>query len=218
MLSVAYAQPETNGADAARGFFFGDEYEARNRSDEEFVRDLYATFMDREPDEDGLDYWVGALANGATREDVFTGFIFSDEWSNICYDYDITPHGDAPSVPTREENVYAFARRLYTCCLGRDGDEEGITYWAELLLSREATGSDAARGFFFSVEFENAEYSDEEFVLRLYSTLMDRVPSEEDVNYWCGELDAGATREEIFTGFASSPEFIFICDRYSILA
>ena len=206
----------TNGADVAYGFFFSDEYQAPNKSDEDYVLDLYETFMGRVPAQEEVDYWVGVLAGGATREDVYTGFTYSDEWKYICYDYGITPNGSAPSAANREENVYAFARRLYTCCLGREADEEGLGYWADLLLSRQATGTGAAYGFFFSDEFVNADYSDREFILRLYSTLMDRVPSEEDIGYWCGELSSGAARNDIFTGFASSQEFKNICDSYSI--
>jgi len=76
-----------NGActpkDAAKSFFLSKEYINKNTTEEEYVRALYLTFMDREADSDGLWYWVIELWNNVTREDVLEGFANSPEFAGI---------------------------------------------------------------------------------------------------------------------------------------
>ena len=78
-----------SGTEAAYGFFFSKEFKDKNLSDEEFIKRLYKTFMDRDPDSAGFNDWKGRLANGASREDVFYGFANSTEFGNICASYGI---------------------------------------------------------------------------------------------------------------------------------
>ena len=40
--------------------------------------------MNRNPDPSGFNAWVGALDSGATREQVFNGFVKSPEFVAIC--------------------------------------------------------------------------------------------------------------------------------------
>ena len=68
------------------GFLFSSEYLDKNKSDEEFVSDLYRAILNREPDEEGLEYWLGRLASDATRDDVIDGFIHSEEFIAIAAD------------------------------------------------------------------------------------------------------------------------------------
>ena len=51
-------------------------------SDEEFVRGLYKSILGREADAEGLKYWLDALKNGMSREDVKKGFYNSQEYKN----------------------------------------------------------------------------------------------------------------------------------------
>ncbi|MBB25197.1 MAG: hypothetical protein CME02_06715 [Geminicoccus sp.] len=44
-----------------------------------FVTLLYQDILDREPDTDGLNYWVGELNGGATRESVLMSFSYAVE-------------------------------------------------------------------------------------------------------------------------------------------
>ncbi len=69
--------------DAAKSFFLSDEYKRKRTSDEDYVKDLYATFMDREADEDGLWYWTTELWFHLTREEVLEGFANSSEFAGI---------------------------------------------------------------------------------------------------------------------------------------
>ncbi len=78
------------GLSCATNFIKSSEYEALNLSDEEYVKNLYLAFMGREYDRGGLDYWLGVLKSGKTRDYVFRGFAYSPEFKDICNSYGIT--------------------------------------------------------------------------------------------------------------------------------
>ncbi|MCQ2528215.1 MAG: DUF4214 domain-containing protein [Saccharofermentans sp.] len=213
-----------DGAKVANGFFFSPEFTNKNLSDDEYVDRLYRTFMDRPGDPDGVAAWVKALKGGATREQVFAGFINSIEWANICQKYGIKSGGSAtPTEPKPVVNptqpILDFTERLYTTCLGRNADPDGKAAWAKALANKEGTGSSVAHGFFFSKEFELANHTDEEFVRRLYLTFMDREPDAAGFQAWVNAMkEDGASREQVFNGFVKSPEFVAICEKAGIIA
>jgi hypothetical protein len=45
-------------------FFNSAEYRAFNRTNDQYLRDLYATFFKRAPDSGGLAYWMGQIQSG----------------------------------------------------------------------------------------------------------------------------------------------------------
>lgn len=71
---------ETVGAQ----FFLSEEMEGYNLSNKEYVTRLYNTFMERDPEEDGLRYWVSLLDEGTSRETVVYGFTRSAEFIAKC--------------------------------------------------------------------------------------------------------------------------------------
>jgi hypothetical protein len=48
-------------------------------SDSQFVTQLYANVLDRQPDAAGLAFYIAGLAAGWSREEVLDGFAFSPE-------------------------------------------------------------------------------------------------------------------------------------------
>ena len=58
-------------------------------TNQEYVRRIYKTMLDRNPDSGGLKYWTGQLDNGASPTAVINGFIDSSEFTKICDDYGI---------------------------------------------------------------------------------------------------------------------------------
>ena len=207
------------GASAARGFLCSPEYTSRGVSNEQFVDTLYKVFFDRDADAAGRSAWIEAL-NSQSRDSVMDGFIDSNEWATVCLRFGIMSGGNGTASFTVEPNddVIAFATRLYTTCLNRRPDQNGLMAWARQLANLKDSGSNAAHGFFFSDEMLNNPVSDEEYVTRLYLTFMDRNPDEAGFNAWVGQLNSGAaSREEVFNGFAASDEFGRICANYGII-
>ena len=78
-----------SGRDAAFGFIFSDEFTAKKTSDADFIKCLYRAFLNRQPDPTGVTTWMGKLAAGKTRLEVFEGFVGSDEFTEICQVYGI---------------------------------------------------------------------------------------------------------------------------------
>lgn len=115
------------------------------------------------------------------------------------------------------EQLIGFATRLYTTCLGREPDPHGLTDWSMQLANMQISGSACAHGFFFSPEFIEGNYSNDEYVTRLYHTFMNREPDPAGFADWVGQLNNGASRESVFQGFAGSQEWASICAEYGIL-
>lgn len=98
MAAQALGQQQTlNEAKAfERSLFSSAEYLSLNRSDEDYVTDLYAAYLLREPDTDGYNTWLTTLrdynAQGLNgREYLLQGFENSDEFSFLISDLTGTP-------------------------------------------------------------------------------------------------------------------------------
>ena len=73
-------------------FFLSDEMRGYNLSDSEFVERLYLTFMDRESDQGGKDFWLSYLKQGHSRQEVVYGFTRSPEFVEKCIEARILPY------------------------------------------------------------------------------------------------------------------------------
>ena len=207
------------GADIAKGFLYSQEFLNKDMSNGEFLEILYKVFFDRASDEGGKAHWLRLMSGGMSKQDVIMGFINSTEWANVCLTYGIPSGGTG--IPNKNiepnEKVIAFATRLYTTCLERNVDEGGLKYWSTELANMRVSGTKAAWGFFFSDEMINKNLPSDIYITRLYRTFMGREPDQGGFDYWMGRFASGATREEVFYGFANAPEFAKICADYGIV-
>ena len=67
----------------AESFFFAPEFTNKKLNNTEYVKVLYRTFMGREYDQGGLDYWVGRLNRGESRKTVLKSFADCPEFQKI---------------------------------------------------------------------------------------------------------------------------------------
>lgn len=208
-----------SGADAAKMFFFSSEFVGFNLNDTEFVTRLYRTFMNREPDQGGLDFWLTQLKSGKDRMYVFNGFVGSVEWANVCLTYGIVSGSSTQPTIVKEptQGINDFTTRMYTTCLGRPSDPVGQSFWASSLANMKVSGTEVARFFFFGSEFTNKNYSDSEYVIRLYRTFMGREPDQGGFNYWMSMLNKGYSRKYVFDSFSVSGEFANLCIESGII-
>ena len=72
---------------ALDGFMHSSEFMNKNLNDMEFVKVLYRTFLGREFDAAGLADWVSRLNSGMTRDQVASGFAYSQEFAQIMASY-----------------------------------------------------------------------------------------------------------------------------------
>lgn len=209
------------GADIVRGFLYSPEFReaAATMSDTDFVSTLYRSIFGREPDSEGLQNWVNAIGAGQSRDFVIDSFIDSTEWANLCLTYGIPSGGKGVPNITREPNakINDFVTRLYQYCLSRKPDPAGLADWSDQLANLKISGSQAAFGFFFSDEFQALNTTDGEYVELLYKTILGRPSDPDGFASWVKILADGASREEVYEGFARSDEFGIICADYGII-
>ncbi len=110
-----------------------------------------------------------------------------------------------------------FVERCYNVCLGRSSDEAGFRYWLDMLNSGNSCGAEVGYGFVFSAEYMMKNTSNEQFVNDMYSMFFGREADAEGFNSWVEQLNNGASRLQVYAGFASSPEFSNLCGEYGII-
>ncbi len=157
----------------------------------------------------GLDHQIPLGSNGVT----VTGSSSA---------VSVTSPQQVSSVVTEADRQYAmdFIERLYVNMLGRSSDASGKNYWYGRLVNHTVNGMTLADGFFFSNEFTsmNASMNNEQFVRRMYVTILGRDPDDVGLRYWIQKLDSGAmTREQVYRGFLGSPEWRGRCDSNPLL-
>ena len=81
-----------NGYSVSYGFIFSKEMEGFGLSNEEFITRLYKIYLDRAPDEQGFNYWLDKMNSGATKLEIFEGFVYSPEFCRRCVDAGFMPN------------------------------------------------------------------------------------------------------------------------------
>lgn len=133
------------------GFFHSPEYVNRNRSDRDYVRDLYLAYLNREPDQAGWDAWTATVPT-CGRECVLQGFANSSEFANhvttLCpsgmtfgagnpKDFGVDASTNRLSVPANQAGTMAYdpAGNLYIDTYS--GQAAQRTYDAENRMTME---------------------------------------------------------------------------------
>ncbi len=118
-------------------------------------------------------------------------------------------------IPSLDDELEEFVKRLYKNILEREADEEGLSFWTNQ-LKNGMRAREIIDFFFNSEEFKNQNLTDEEFLKRLYNTVLSRNPDTRGFNYWMGRLENGMSREEVINHFAASEEFKKLVEAYGI--
>ena len=95
----------------------------------DFVTELYIGYYNRAPDPAGMNFWLNALAAGATLTQVANSFANSSE-STAIYPF--------LSVPNLV-NASTFVTQVYNNILNRAPDAAGLTFWTNTLTSGSVT-------------------------------------------------------------------------------
>ncbi len=131
--------------------------------------------------------------------------------SGIIHRINIDTSNVESSSPLSEEEkslkIREFVVRCYQYALGREGDENEISYWTEIVTKNGGTVTDIAYGILASDEFRNHGFGNQELVSILYRIYFNREPDEAGLNYWKEMLDSGVSLDVIMKGFSESEEF-----------
>lgn len=202
---------QSSATDIAKGVIFSKEYTALNKSDEDFLTDMYRALFDRKPDKTGSEYWLKKMAEGMSREDVFNGFAASNEFKNTCDKLGVEYVAPAPKDPVND-----FVTRMYNTCLSRKPETAGMKYWVDGIKSGKYTGAQVAESFVFSKELTAKKLNDDAFVETLYVSILGRSSDKIGKAYWLDKLEKGTSREAVLAEFTDSKEFAKLCGTYGI--
>jgi hypothetical protein len=104
---------EKTERDIIKAFCISDEFwKNSNENNKDFVTNLYWTLQSREPDPNGLKYWVEQLIQGKTREFVVDSFLKSNEF------------------------LTKYINFVYDWYLERKPDTKGLEYWKGVLKEK----------------------------------------------------------------------------------
>jgi hypothetical protein len=146
---------------------------------EGYVKGIYRTLLGRDADPAGLSYWVSQINGGTPRAAIIYSF-----WNS-------------PENRGREVDTY------YHIYLGRNAEQQGHDFWVDQ-LQRGADETAIVESFLLSPEELKA--SDPDFINRLYLGALSRNASQDEINYWVGQLQGGTTRQQITDAFVFSQE------------
>jgi hypothetical protein len=191
----------------AQAFFGSTEYSSLVRAPDDYLRDLYRTFFNRDPDAGGLAYWRGELNAGMPREVVLVSFMFSPEFAAFTRGL----FGES-AVRSEISTVVDFYRGM----LGRLPDDSGFRYWLARFRAAQCAGPAAlyaeveaiSTAFLSGDEYQARSRTNAQFVADMYNAFMRRGGDLAGVAYWIVQVASGArTREDVRRAFVTTPEF-----------
>lgn len=165
---VNQMQGGATAAQVAAGFLGSPEYYGRaGGTDKAYVDALYRDLLGRGADGTGETYWLRALAAGAARADVATGFLTSQEREGLV------------------------VRGYYQQYLGRTAGPSEVAGWVGA-MQLGMTDAQVVAGFVGSPEYYGrAGNSNKGWVDALYRNLLGRA-ADAGETYWLQTLAAGA--------------------------
>ena len=212
----------STAADVVKGIVGSEAFAKKFGSDNEgIVKALYNALLNRNADKNGLNNWTDQLNNGVSMNAVINGFTTSEEFKKFADEAGFEAGELANQSRDVNPRVTAFVERCYTTALGRDGEEGGLNYWTDALLTGAQSPKQVAAGFVFSTEYDAAakiadEDEVEDVVLDLYWLYLGRGASETEVDWYVDLLNNGMKLEELNTMFADSVEFANIVSSYGL--
>ncbi len=192
----------------ANAFFNTPEYLGRNRTDTQFVTDLYGTFFGRQPDAGGNSFWLGQLAQGNPRNNVMSSFLLAPEFEQTMSSVFQNP-------PARAETYLVL--NLYGGLLRRLAETGGYQFWTAQFRAAQCdanpvqavtTTVDAvSSGFAASGEYAARNTTNGQVVEDLYYALLQRGAELAGYGFWKGQLDGAVlTRTQVRQQFLTTPE------------
>ncbi|HET9650925.1 MAG TPA: DUF4214 domain-containing protein, partial [Usitatibacter sp.] len=191
----------------ANFFFNSPEYLAANKTDEQFVTDLYETFFNRAPDAGGLAFWTGQITAGTPRYVVLLFFMFSPEFQSFSTGI----FGNAQARP--EVNMVMDFFRGF---LNRLPDTAAFNFWVGQLRTAQCQGANSVYNavnvvsllFLSSAEYTARARDNTQFVTDLYNAILRRGGEAPGVQFWVDQLNTAAQdRNSVRLQFILGPEF-----------
>jgi len=168
------------------------------------INRLYQAALGRAPDQDGLNYWLSSLQQGAPLSSLANSFLTSAEFT-ARFGTGLTSSN--------------FVNQIYHNVLGRAPDSTGLAFWASGIDTGARTTAQTLAAISESAENVNGTAPSvaaglwvasetAASVARLFDTTFSRKPDVSGLQYWTNGIDNGTTTLNTMSAFfAASPEF-----------
>lgn len=196
----------TTARASARSIFESAAYAGRGRTDSQYVGDLYNAYLQRGPDQGGLDHWVNHTqqhGRGAT----LNAFEVCMEFERLVQTlHGIHNGGDNQRVEHFVRTFYYGARRTEPTAAEAQQQTERLNNAvaqgeAQVIAEARAMGAEV-----FQATNYNSDRSAEQYVGDLYQAFLQRAPDEGGLNHWVGFVQTHG-RPLGVTAFQQSIEF-----------
>ncbi len=129
-----------------------------------YIRSLYRDFLDRGPDNAGLNFWANFVGSGGARTQVSSAIALSHEAANW--------------------RVNDF----YEDLLGRTADPGGLGFWSSMLHSTHNTHPLRVALYTSSEYYRKAGGTNQNWVRHIYTSELGRGASLDEQDYWTGQV------------------------------
>jgi hypothetical protein len=147
------------------------------------VAQSYQTFLQRQPDQAGADFWVSVMQQGVTDEQLAAVLVSSPEYFAL--------HGGDNSD---------WVKAMYQDLLGRPADDAGLAYWLGLLQAGQSPTS-------LALAIASSPEREAQIISQDYTTYLGRSANTDEMAYWVGAFEQGANNEAIVAALVSSTEY-----------
>lgn len=190
-----------------------DELTNLKISSKELVGKIYKLLMDREPDEEGFDYWLKKLGDNPTNDQklaLINSMAGSEEFLSKINGLGLLLKNNQ-DTEMETSDVDIFIKDAYKYLLGRDYDVDGLNFWRSQLTSKNKGAIDLINEFISLDEFKSRKLTDKEFISVLYEVLFDREVDSDGLEYWNSiyQKDKSSNRiKNIVLNIADDKEFL----------
>lgn len=195
-----------------------EEFASLSISSEDFITKNYNLLINREPDEDGFNYWMSQLGENSTKEqqlNLINQMAHSEEFMGKINEmgivFKIYEEEKPVVVPEQLSDIDIFIRDAYEHILGRQYDQEGFNYWKGQLTSQDKGAIDLINQFISLDEFKARNLKDQQFIGAMYEVLFNRTADQDGLNYWNSiyQKDKSSNRmANIVLNIADNTEFL----------
>lgn len=201
------------GTDIVNGFIFSNEFVDKKLDNQSYIETLYRTILSRESDSEGLNTWMTYMKNGVSPYFIAAHFINSPEFIDNCAANNIKK-GEPVLTENRDKNygMTSLTTNLYINALKHAPSIEALNDWTGKLLEHQLTSFEIANAIFNSDEYKNLKTTDTQFINDLYTALLKRLPSKDEIEAQINTLAANNNnRQTVLDILNRSSEYNDIC-------
>ena len=190
----------------ARGLFESAEYAERNRTNTEYVTDLYNAYLQRAPDTSGLSFWVSDAQNNG-RAHTLTSFEVSTEFITLSATvYGTASGGDNQRVDHFIDEFYLGAYNRFPTTTERQQQEQRLNNAAAVSQSQVVAEARLMGAEVFQATNYNSTHTNSQYVTELYEAFLQRGPDGPGLSFWLSKVQ-NEGRASALVGFQNSIEF-----------